>query len=111
MDRHERLYALCQELGEVESQLKPLEEERRRIRAELSLIVEELGGKVKVDGFGRLEVSNASFFVNYDRKEVDAIILKLIDHGLYHFADALRACKRESARSGALRIMRELRQL
>ncbi len=98
MDCEQRLHALCQELGEVEDQIRPLEEERRRIQAELSLLVEEFGGKVTVEGFGRLEVSNASFVVSYDRKGVEALILTLIDLGHYHLADALRACKREPPR-------------
>ncbi len=108
MDYQHRLQRLCQELGEVEDQLRPLEEERRRIRAELSLVVEELGGTVTVEGFGRLEVSNASFVVSYDRKQVEALILKLVDTGQYHLADALRRCKQESARPAALRILREV---
>ncbi|MDQ5852988.1 MAG: hypothetical protein M3380_13155 [Chloroflexota bacterium] len=69
---------------------------------------EELGGKATVEGFGRLEVCNASFVVSYDRKAVEAVILKLIDLGQYHIADALRACKKESARPGTLRILREI---
>ncbi len=109
MDYEQRIHVLCQELGEIEDQLRPLEEERRRIRSELSLLVAELGGKVKVDGFGYLEVSTASFAVSYDRKQVEALILTLIDLGHYHLADALRACKQESARPGVLRILREVR--
>ena len=60
MNTEQRVYALCQELGEVESQIAPLEQERRRLRAELSLLVEELGGKATVEGFGGLEVCTAS---------------------------------------------------
>ncbi len=97
-----------QELGQVERQLTPLEEERRRIWTKLSLIVEELGGKVKVEGVGRLAGSKASCCVNDDRKEVDALILTLINHGHEHFADALRVCKRESVRPGTVRVLREL---
>src|SRR3712207_853032 len=65
----------------------------RRIRAELSILVEQAGGKTTVDGFGRLE----------------AVILKLIDAGQYHVADAIRSCKQESARPGTLRVLRDLR--
>ena len=108
MNYEHQLHALCQELGEVGDQLRPLEEERRRIRAELSLVVEALRGRVTLDGFGRLEVCNASFVVSYDRKQVEVLILKLVDTGQYHLADALRSCKEESARPGALRIMRAL---
>ncbi len=71
--------------------------------------MEEFSGRVRVAGFGRLEVCNASFVVSYDRQKVEAVILKLIDLGQYHLADALRACKKESARPGGLRILREVR--
>ncbi len=58
-------------------------------------------------GHGRelwpLEVNNASFVVSYDRHKVEAMILKLIDLGHYHLGDALRSCKKESARPGVLR--------
>ncbi len=109
MTTEQRIYALCQELGEVESQLAPLQAERERVRAELSVLIEQTGGKSTVAGFGRLEVSRASFHVSYDRKQLEAVILKLIDAGHYHVADAIRSCKKESARPGTLRILRDLR--
>ncbi len=87
----------------------PLWIEWERRGAERSLVIEELGGKAKVEGFGRLEVCKASFVVSYDRHKVEAIILKLIDLGHYHLADALRSCKKKSARPGVLRILREAR--
>ncbi len=104
----QRIYALCQELGELESRLVPLQAERERVRAELSVLVEQAGGKTTVDGLGRLDVSRASFHVSYDRKQLEAVILKLVDAGQYHIADGIWSCKKESARPGALRIMRTL---
>ncbi len=98
MNAEHQLHALCQELGEVEDQLRLLEEERKRIRAELSLLVEALGGTVKVEGFGRLEVSSASLVVSYDRKQVEALILRLVDVGQHHVADAIRSYKKGSMR-------------
>jgi hypothetical protein len=105
----QQIYALCQTLGEVESQLAPLQAERERLRAELSVLVEQAGGKTTVEGFGRLEVGRASMHVSYDRKQIDHVILKLLDVGQYHIADALRSCKKELARPGTLRVMREIR--
>jgi hypothetical protein len=109
MMTEQRIYALCQALGEVESQLAPLQAERERVRAELSVLVEQAGGKTTVEGFGRLEVGRASMHVSYDRKQIEHVILKLVDVGQYHIADALRSCKKESARPGTLRVMREIR--
>ncbi len=93
----------------VLSLLAPLQTKRERVRAELSVLVEQAGGKMTVDGFGRLDVSRASFHTSYDRKQLEAVILKLIDAGHYHLADAIRSCKKESARPGTLRILRDLR--
>jgi hypothetical protein len=108
MGTEERLQNLCHQLDEVESQLAPLQAERERLRAELSVLVEAAGGKTSVDGFGRLEVSKASVHVSYDRKLLETVILKLIDLGQYHVADAIRSCKKESMRPAVLRIMRAL---
>ena len=83
--------------------------DRERFRAAPSVFVEQAGGKTMVDGFGRLEVSQARMHVSYDRKQIEHVILKLVDAGQYHIADALRSCKKESARPGTLRIMRDLR--
>ncbi len=105
----DRLHALCAELNAVKSQIAPLHAERDRIRADLSVVIADMGGKVKLDGFGRLEVSQASLHVSYDRKQIEHAILKLLDAGQYHIADALRSCKKESARPGTLRVMREIR--
>ncbi len=109
MTTEQQIYALCQDLGEVELQLAPLQAERERLRAELSVLVEQAGGKMTVEGFGRLDVSRASFHVSYDRKQIEHVILKLVDAGHYHVADAIRSCKKESARPGTLRVMREIR--
>ncbi len=56
-------------------------------------------------------MSRASFHVSYDRKQLEAVIVKLIDAGQYHITDAIRSCKKESARSGTLRIMPTLPEL
>ncbi len=104
----DRLQDLCAELNAVEGQIAPLQAERERIRADLSVVIADLGGKVKLEGFGRLEVSQASIHVSYDRKQIENVILKLLDAGHYHIADALRSCKKESARPSVLRVLRDL---
>jgi hypothetical protein len=105
----DRLHGLCEALNAVEAQIAPLQGERDRIRADLSVLITNMGGKVKLDGFGRLDVSQASIHVSYDRKQIEHVILKLVDAGQYYIADALRSCKKESVRPGVLRIMRDLR--
>ena len=46
----DRLHALCEELNAVEGQIAPLQAERERIRADLPVVIADMGGKVKLDG-------------------------------------------------------------
>jgi hypothetical protein len=95
----------------VLSLLAPLQAERERLGTERSVLVAQAGGKTTVEGFGRLKVRRVSIHVSYDRKQLEAVILKLVDAGQYHLADAIRSCNKESARPGMLRSMRTLPDL
>jgi hypothetical protein len=88
-----------------------MQAECERLRAILSVLVDQAGGKMAVDGFGRLKVRRVSIHVSYDRKQLEAVILKLVNAGQYHIADAIRSCNKESARPGMLRSMRALPDL
>ena len=72
------------------------------------MLVEQSGGTTTVEGFGRLELSRASVHVVSGRTLLEMVILRLVDLGQYHVADAIRSCKKESMRPGVLRIMREV---
>ncbi len=100
------IYQLSQQLSEIESQMAPLHAEREFVRAQLLPLVQQVGGKIEIPGYGKMEVSKASLTVMYDRKAVEQFILHLVDTGELHLADALRACKRESHRPAVLRVLR-----
>jgi hypothetical protein len=102
----EALHALASDLGEIESQLAPLETERQNLRDQLSQIVSHLGGRASVAGFGKLEIMPASVTRTYDRKRLDQLVIDLATDAP-ELAQLIAACRTESPRAGSLRITRE----
>ncbi len=101
----EALNQLCQQLVSLEDRLEPLEATRLAIRNQLSVVVEQLGGKAELAGFGTLHITQASLTANYDTRQLDALITRLsTDYPA--IAQAIADCRRESSRTGGLRITR-----
>lgn len=98
--------ALCHDLGEVESQIAPLEQERAMLREQISYILDKLGGKASVPGFGSLELTAPAVVRGYDKKRLDALLIDLAAEAPEIVA-RLAQCRTENARAGALRITRE----
>ena len=101
-----RLGALCYDLAQLEDRIAPLEAERQAIRAELSMVIEQLGPQ-DIDGFGRLEITAPALVVSYDRQRMDRLMLALIDEGRPELAERISTARKESARAGSLRITRQ----
>lgn len=99
--------ALAIDLGEVESELAPLNGQRETLRNELSHIVGKLGDKHVIPGFGRLENTAPSVVYAFDKEGINRIIKDLIAEGLHGWAERLQACEKKSSRAGSLRITRE----
>ena len=102
----EALHALASDLGEIESQLAPLEAERQNLRDQLSQIVGRLGGRASVAGFGKLELTAPTLARSYDKKRLDQLIIDLATDAP-ELAQLVAACRTESPRAGSLRITRE----
>jgi hypothetical protein len=100
----EALRRLLSDLGEVESQIAPLEAERAELRAQISEVLAELGGRAEADGY-RLTITSPSVVPRYDAKELDQLVLRLRQQGHTEIADQILTARKESARSGQLRIM------
>lgn len=100
------LRALAMELGEVESQLAPIEAEKQALRDQISRVLDRAGGVATVAGFGKLEITAAAVTVSYDKKQIEDL---LIDLTATHpdVARRLAACRVRGSRAGALRITRE----
>jgi hypothetical protein len=103
LGHREALRALLSDLGEVDSQIAPLEAERAELRAQISEVLAELGGRAEADGF-RLMITAPSIVPRYDAKELDQLVLRLRQQGHAEIADQVLAARKESARSGQLRI-------
>ncbi len=101
------LASLCNDLGEVEDQLTELNAERERLRAAISEVVERLGGKAELRGFGTLQIASPTIVASYDRKGVDQLVSELRAAGNDMIADAIEEYRKETMRTGGLRIMRE----
>ena len=99
----EALRALLSDLGEVESQIAPLEAERATLRAQLSEVVARLGGKAQANGL-RLILTAPAVVPRYDAKELDLLVEYLRAQGLDDIADHILAARKETARAGMLRI-------
>lgn len=100
------LWALTRELGEVESQLAPLEAERTALRDQLSQILARLDEPVAIPGFSKLELTAPSVMKSYDKQRLNELLIALAIEAP-DVARRLVACRVESARAGSLRITRE----
>lgn len=104
----EALRHLCSDLGEVESTLEPLQQEREQLREIARRIVARLDGqRAEVKGFGALAITGGGETVSYDAKACDALVAKLAANGYAQIAEELAQARRTSVRSAALRITRE----
>lgn len=100
----EALRALLSDLGEVESQLAPLEAERSDLRAQISEVLASLGGKAEADGY-RLNLTAPGVAVRYNAKELDLLVQYLQAQGDEALANLILAARSESERAGMLRIV------
>lgn len=102
------LRALCLELGEVESELAPLERQREQLRTQISDVLGRLDGqKAKIAGFGTVAILEGSLVENYNKPALNALVNDLLDEGNEAAAVRIRACCSRSWRKGGLRIERE----
>lgn len=104
----EALRALCSDLGEVESDIKPLEAQRDRLRDKIGdIVARQDGQRVEVRGFGRLMITAPGITEGYDGKALDALVAELRDDGNEAMAERILALKGKKMRAGGLRIERE----
>ena len=94
----------CQHSARLKEQIEPLEAAQRQIRGWLTQIVESLGGKVEVVGFGQLQLTQPTLVINYDRKQLDQLVHQLVAQGQAEIAQAVERCRHQSTRAGGLRI-------
>jgi hypothetical protein len=106
----EALNMLCHFIGQAQGVIEPLENNIKQARSYASEIVEYLGGKAEVAGFGKLEITNPSVTYTYDKKLVDRLTNELRTEGHGDVATRLDACLKASEKAGSLRITREKKE-
>lgn len=103
----EALELLCRQLTGLQDRLEPLQFVEKQLRAWISEVVDREGGKAEVNGFGRLQITGAGMTATYDRRRLDNLVARLAAQGQSELAQEIAACRKESQRSGGLRIIRD----
>jgi hypothetical protein len=102
----EALTELCQSLDTLDDRLEPLQQQKEALRSQISEVVEYMNGRVELEGFGVLQITNATVTTTYDRESLDKLVARLVAEGQTEIARQIVACRKESMRSGGLRIKR-----
>lgn len=103
----EELIVLMRNIGEIDSEIDALTSQRNELRQRLEILVSGLGGKVEVPGVGSAHIQATTKSWSFDTKGVDELIQQLIADGELHTAKALIAHRKESVRTGGLRVRME----
>lgn len=104
ISHREALRRLLSDLGEVESQIAPLEAEKAELRTQISEVLAEMGGRAESEGY-RLTITAPGVSARYDAKELDQLVDYLMARGDDEIAQLILKSRKESARAGQLRIV------
>jgi hypothetical protein len=97
---------IARQLDSLQDQIEPLNATEKVLRQQASEIVDYLGGKADVAGFGTFTITAPSQTIQYDSKELDRLVVHLISSGYEELAKQITSCRKESSRAGSLRINR-----
>jgi hypothetical protein len=95
---------LLRDYFEMKSELEAHEAQVDDLRRNLQVVVEALGGTVKVDHVGTALITPQSTSHSYDTKMIDAVIAKALQDGDVHTAKAIADARKETTRKASLRI-------
>jgi hypothetical protein len=95
---------LLRDYFEVKSELEAHEARADDLRRDLTVLVEALGGSLKVDHLGTALITPQSTAHSYDTKAIDAIQSKALQDGDVHTAKAIADARKETTRKATLRI-------
>jgi ABC-type Fe2+-enterobactin transport system substrate-binding protein len=100
----QQLYGMYQNVSEIEHQISQLQQERDAIRAQISELVEDNGGKIAIDGVAKFEMLRPTVIASYDRSGIEALVRQLATTGQSEIAERIEQHRKERMRSGSLRI-------
>ena len=101
------LHTLISDLAELDSELAMLTAERDKMRAALSVLVEQAGGKVVLPGIGRAEIRAPVVIEAFDKGALLELATSLTQTGYGSIADEIYHCVKRTARSGGLVVVME----
>jgi hypothetical protein len=95
---------LLRDYFEMKSEIEAHEANIDELRRNLQVLVEALGGSLKVDHVGTALITPQSTSHSYDTKAIDAVIAKALQDGDIHTAKAIADARKETTRKATLRI-------
>ena len=95
---------LLRDYFEMKSEMEAHEAQADDLRRNLQVLVEALGGSLKVDHVGTALITPPSTSHSYDTKAIDGVIAKALQDGDVHTAQALADARKETTRKATLRI-------
>jgi hypothetical protein len=101
------LYTLISELAETDSELAILNKQRDDLRARISVLVEQAGGKVTLPGVARAEIRAPVVIESFDKGALLELAQSLTQTGYGSIADEIYHCVKKSARAGGLVVTME----
>jgi hypothetical protein len=101
------LYTLISNIAELDSELALLTAERDTLRAALSVLVEQHGGKISIPGLARAEIRAPVILESVDRGALSELVQSLRETGHAGIADEISRCTKKSVRAGSLVVVME----
>jgi hypothetical protein len=96
--------ALQRKLNHIRASMENLKDQETHVRMDISGIVEAAGGEVKIDGFATYRILPDSERISYDRRALDDLADKFIQHNYQWVADKIYVCRKVTPYTGGLRI-------
>lgn len=106
LSAEDALEQLSASLDSLEDRLDPLSQMKEQLRNQIGLVVNHMGGKAEIRGWGRFEITAPSRTTTYDAKQLDALVARLVEQGETELARQITQCRKEGSRAGGLRITR-----
>jgi hypothetical protein len=101
------LYALISELSEEQSEIAIRQMRVDVLRARISELVEQAGGKVVLPGIARAEIRAPVVIESFDKGALLELAQSLTQTGYGSIADEIYHCVKKSARTGGLVVTME----
>lgn len=106
LSAEDALEQLSASLDSLEDRLEPLSHMKEELRNQIGLVVNHLGGKAEIRGWGRFEITAPARTTSYDARQLDALVAQLVEEGNVEMAQQITQCRKEGSRAGGLRITR-----